>query len=93
MKNNFNNISDEMLAAYIDGNATPLECLIIDNAINDEDITEVVDIISDIQNNPELLEEKGCSESEVIEEPLNKIDQFNELKRQLNKGLDNNTIM
>lgn len=41
----YNNISDEMLAAYIDSNATPLECLIIGDAVNNEDIIEVMDYI------------------------------------------------
>ena len=50
-----NNISDEMLAAYIDSNATPLECLIIGDAANDEEIMEVMDIISGIRNSSDLL--------------------------------------
>ena len=85
-----NNISDEMLAAYIDGNATPLECLIINDAIDNEDIAEVMEIVSEARNNPELLEVDDCSELKFIEESLNKIEQFNELKQQLKDGLCNN---
>lgn len=42
------NISDEMLAAYIDGNATPEESSVIQNALgNDELLTESIDIVND----------------------------------------------
>lgn len=42
------NISDEMLAAYIDGNATPEESSMIQNALgNDELLTEAIDIVND----------------------------------------------
>ena len=41
-------ISDEMLAAYIDGNATLEENSIIQNALgNDELLTEAIDIVND----------------------------------------------
>lgn len=42
------NISDEMLAAYIDGNATPKESSMIQNVLgNDELLTEAIDIVND----------------------------------------------
>jgi hypothetical protein len=42
------NISDEMLAAYIDGNATPEESIMIQNALgSDELLTEAIDIAND----------------------------------------------
>ena len=42
------NISDEMLAAYIDGNATPKETSMIQNVLgNDELLTEAIDIVND----------------------------------------------
>lgn len=41
-------ISDEMLAAYIDGNATPEENAIIQNALgSDESLAEVIDVVHD----------------------------------------------
>lgn len=47
--NNFNeNISDEMLAAYIDGNATESEKLLIENALSgDSMLSEAIDIAND----------------------------------------------
>lgn len=47
--NDFNeNISDEMLAAYIDGNATENEKSLIENSISDNSmLSEVVDIAND----------------------------------------------
>ena len=42
------NISDEMLAAYVDGNATPDETALIESNIPDrESLQEVVDIVTD----------------------------------------------
>lgn len=47
----FDSISDEMLAAYIDGNALPVESMIINNAISiDCEIEEVVEIGTDIND-------------------------------------------
>ena len=47
----FDNISDEMLAAFIDGNTLPVESMIINNAIPiDGAIAEVVDIAKDIND-------------------------------------------
>lgn len=43
------NITDEMLAAYIDGNATEEENSLIENSISsDEMLSEVVDVVNDI---------------------------------------------
>ena len=54
---NFDNfISDEMLAAYIDGNAYPIERNLVEEHIENENMCEILDIISDIESNPELGE-------------------------------------
>ena len=43
------NISDEMLAAYLDGNANIEECSLIQNQMgNDSMLSEVIDIVNDI---------------------------------------------
>ena len=45
------NISDEMLAAYLDGNANMEECsLIQDQMGNDSMLSEVIDIVNDINH-------------------------------------------
>ncbi|MCH5176039.1 MAG: hypothetical protein J1F40_09140 [Prevotellaceae bacterium] len=47
--NKVDNISDEMLAAYIDGNSTPEESAIIQNTIRSDDIlAEAIEIVHDI---------------------------------------------
>lgn len=40
-------ISDEMLAAYIEGTSTPLENMIIEQQLNDENICETIEIASE----------------------------------------------
>ena len=48
---NDNNITDEMLAAYIDGNATPIEsALISDTMMHDDMLAEAIDIVNDTMN-------------------------------------------
>ena len=43
------NISDEMLAAYLDGNANMEECSLIQNQMDsDSMLSEVIDIVNDI---------------------------------------------
>jgi hypothetical protein len=49
--NTENHISDEMLAAYLDGNATPEESAIIRDALDgDELLEEVVDVVNDVHS-------------------------------------------
>ena len=44
-------ISDEMLAAYIDGNATEEESTLIQNVLSSDDmLSEVADVVSDIKS-------------------------------------------
>lgn len=50
-------ISDEMLAAYIDGNATEEERSLIENSFgSDEMLSEVVDVVNDINS----VENENC---------------------------------
>lgn len=45
------NISDEMLAAYLDGNANMEECSLIQNQVgSDPMLSEVIDIVNDINH-------------------------------------------
>ena len=49
MFDKFDNISDELLAAYLDGNTTKEENMLIEDAMgNDESIMEIADIGGDI---------------------------------------------
>lgn len=46
-----NDISDELLAAYIDGNTTQEESLLVSKAINhDSLLAEIVDIVNDVSS-------------------------------------------
>lgn len=47
--------TDEMLAAYIDGKATPIEKSIIEEHLSHEEMLEVLDVVSDVNAFPELL--------------------------------------
>ena len=49
-------ITDEMLAAYLDGNAIPLEKNIIGSYIESDELQELLEIVSDIKTNPELID-------------------------------------
>lgn len=45
------NITDEMLAAYIDGNATPMEAALIADSMQQDDLlAEAIDIVNDSMN-------------------------------------------
>lgn len=57
MDNIDNFISDEMLAAYIDGNAIPIERNIIEKFENNDNIQELIDITNNVKDYPELIEE------------------------------------
>ena len=51
MIDRYDNISDEMLAAYLDGNASMEECsLIQDQMESDSMLSEVIDIVNDVNH-------------------------------------------
>ena len=58
---NDNNITDEMLAAYIDGNATPMEAALIADSMQQDDLlAEAIDIVNDSMNiGNDLLSSNG----------------------------------
>lgn len=58
-------ISDEMLAAYIDGNAIPIEENIIGNYSDNEELQELLEIISDIKSSPELIDSGESLQAEI----------------------------
>lgn len=70
-------ISDEALAAFIDGNATPLEKYIIGNNLGNDELQELLEIVSDVKTNPELFEMNEKSLDDVID---NGIDDLNRIK-------------
>ena len=73
-------ISDEMLAAYIDGNAIPIEENIISSYLDNNELQELTEIVSEIINSPEILDFGELFSSEIpdklfdrIESPLQNI--------------------
>jgi hypothetical protein len=67
MWDKYENISDELLAAFLDGNAIPIESLLVQNAIgNDINIAELINIASDtIKFTDELKFPESDSECKV----------------------------
>lgn len=66
--------TDEMLAAYIDGEATPLEKSIIEGHLSHEDMQEMLDIVSDIQTFPESLWMNENMKTEALDSRHNDFD-------------------
>ena len=85
------NISDEMLAAYLDGNANMEECSLIQNQIGgDSMLSEVIDIVNDINHlgltmandnlimNPMDNNIDWNSGMDIISSPLQSIPEYND---------------
>ena len=67
-------ITDEMLAAYIDGNAIPIEKKIIGNYIESDELQELLEIVSDIKASPELIDSGEELQIEIPDKLLEEID-------------------
>lgn len=77
-------ISDEMLAAYIDDNAIPIEKNIIGDYLDDGELQELLEIVSDIKANPELIDMGECLQTEIPDNLLEEIDNpLQEIKRKI----------
>ena len=79
-------ISDEMLAAYIDGNAIPVEASIIEKYLHDDDLQELLDIVQDIKSNPECLEKGEYLKAEFPDDVINGVS-----LEQLKKSVEGNS--
>lgn len=58
-------ITDEMLAAYIDGKVIPIERNIIESFSDNDDLQELLDIVCDIKTNPELIDSGENLQAEI----------------------------
>lgn len=75
-------ISDEMLAAYIDGNAIPIEDNIIGKYSDNEELQELLEIVSDIKSDPELIDSGESLQAEIPDKFFEGIDNtLQELKQ------------
>lgn len=85
-------ISDEMLAAYIDDNAIPIEKNIIGDYLDDGELQELLEIVSDIKANPELIDMDECLQTEIPDKLLEEIDNpLQEIKRKIEE-IDKNVM-
>lgn len=79
-------ISDEMLAAYIEGTSTPLENMIIEQQLNDENIRETIEIASEYDESDVMDNIEAIDISKTIDDYLKPFDDFKELKKDIDNG-------
>lgn len=79
-------ISDEMLAAYIEGTSTPLENMIIEQQLNDENIRETIEIASEYDEADVMDNIEAIDISKTIDDYLKPFDDFKELKKDIDNG-------
>lgn len=77
-------ISDEMLAAYLDGNSIPLERLLIDESLTDESTREVLELVADCKNAEALEQVESIPMEDIVERLTRPFHEYEELK----SGLD-----
>lgn len=76
-----------MLAAYIDGNAYPIERNLVEEHIENENMCEILDIISDIESNTELVESIENIPLEIPEKLYTELDiSLSELKNDIEQS-------
>ena len=88
MTNINNYISDEMLAAYIDGTCTPLENTLVEQQLCDENIQEVIDLVSDSANQDFMQNVEPIDFASTIDNYLKPIEEYQELKADVDRGPD-----
>lgn len=79
-------ISDEMLAAYIEGTSTPLENMIIEQQLNDENIRETIEIASEYDEADVIDNIEAIDISKTIDDYIKPFDDFKELKKDIDNG-------
>lgn len=85
-------ISDEMLAAYLDGNCTPLERLVIGDSLADESMQEFEDLVSDSKDAGMLEQVEDLWIEDMVERLTRPFQEYGELKNGLERP-DRNPIM
>ena len=79
-------ISDEMLAAYIEGTSTPLENMIIEQQLNDENIRETIEIASEYDEADVMDNIEAIDISKTIDDYFKPFEDFKELKDNIDNG-------
>ena len=86
------NISDEMYAAYIDGNCSPLEKMIINAYISDESVAEVLELSKDCKDLDSMNNIEALDISSIVEDFTCPLKDYDELKVNI-EAPDNSPIM
>lgn len=81
-------ISDEMLAAYIDGTSTPLESTLVEQQLSDENIQEVIDLVSDSADQDFMQNVEPIDFTSMIDNYLKPIEEYQELKADIDSSPD-----
>ncbi len=79
MTNINNYISDEMLAAYIDGKSTPLENMIIEQNLNNENIRETIELSSEYNDFDAINSVEPIDISQTIDTYLKPFEDYKDL--------------
>lgn len=79
-------ISDEMLAAYIEGTSTPLENMIIEQQLDDEKLREAIEIASEYEETDVMDNIEAIDITKTIDDYLKPFEDFKELKDNIDNG-------
>lgn len=79
-------ISDEMLAAYIEGTSTPLENMIIEQQLDDEKLRETIEIASEYEETDVMDNIEAIDITKTIDDYLKPFEDFKELKDNIDNG-------
>ena len=79
-------ISDEMLAAYIEGTSTPLENMIIEQQLDDEKLREAIEIASEYEGTDVMDNIEAIDITKTIDDYLKPFEDFKELKDNIDNG-------
>lgn len=82
-------LSDEMLASYIDGTCSPIENSIVSQYLNDESIREVLDITNEMPSDVDLNEFDSIDITDKIDHFMKPFEEYSELKHDLDNKRNN----
>lgn len=92
MTNMNDHISDEMLSAYIDGTSTPLENMIIEQQLNDENIHEAIELASEYNEIDTMNSVESIDISKTIDDYLKPFEEYKDLKEDIESGSEDIVI-
>jgi hypothetical protein len=85
-------ISDEMLAAYIDGTGTPLEKQIVELQLNEENIRETIELASEFNEGEAMDNMPPIDISRTIDCFLKPFEEYKELKKDLYNDTEDTVV-